>query len=242
MVLTVQNIITDAMGLIGAVAADETPTTSENTLALRVANTMIDRWSSQRLLLRSSTTLDFTLVANKAEYTIGASGADIAGGKPIRLISAYYTDSSSLDTQIDVIEKITYDSLGDKNITFSRPMYIAYDPQAAQQTVQKGTFFIYPIPDVAYTMHAEVDNYLTEFVNLTDNITFEPAYYEALIYNLAVRLWRYFHDGGTSVPLDIVAIATESLTNLRNMNSVQFLAGMELPGKTARYNIYTDVN
>jgi len=98
MVLTVQNIITDAMGLIGAVAADETPTTSENTLALRVANTMIDRWSSQRLLLRSSTTLDFTLVANKAEYTIGASGADIAGGKPIRLISAYYTDSSSLDT------------------------------------------------------------------------------------------------------------------------------------------------
>lgn len=240
MVLTVQQTITDAMGLIGAIAVDEAPTTSESTLAMRTANVMIDRWSSQHLLLRSTTPITFSMVASTPTYTIGASGATITSGKPLKIQSVVITDAAGLDTALEVIPQSVYDALVDKDVSNGKPTYLAYDPGIAQQAAQKGTISIYPCPDYAYSTKIDSDSYLTEFVNLTDNIVFEPAYYEALIYNLAVRLWRYFHDGGTQIPADIVAIANESLTNLKNLNSVQQLAGMEMPGRMSSYNIYTD--
>lgn len=76
-IVQVQDILKDAMGLCNAVEIDETPSSSEMALALRVANMMLDHWSSQRLMLRSHTSIVFILSANKASYTIGSTGADI---------------------------------------------------------------------------------------------------------------------------------------------------------------------
>jgi hypothetical protein len=75
---------------------------------------------------------------------------------------------------------------------------------------------------------------------MTDTVTFEPAYYEALIYNLAARLFRYYNDPKLQVPADIVAIAHNSMENIKNMNSVTLIAAMEYPGKVSKYNIYND--
>lgn len=241
MMVLVQDILKDALGLTGAIAIDETPTTSEYTHALRTANVMIDRWATQRLLLRSTTPISFPLVANKASYTIGASGSDITGSKPTKVYSAFFRDQSNIDTPLDLIDITTYNNLSDKDVSAGNPMYLAYDPGEAQQSVQKGTFYVYYMPsDATNTIYAEVDCYLTEFVNLTDVVTFEPAYYEALIYNLATRLFRYYRSAATPVPLDIMMIAQNSINNLKAMNSVTMTAGMELPGKVGKYNIYTD--
>ena len=240
MILQVQDILKDAMGLIGVIEIDETPSSSEMATALRVANVMVDRWSSQRLLLRSSVTLSFPIISGKPSYTIGTSGCDVTAPKPIKVYSAYIVDSGNLDTSIEVIDKLTYDSIEDKDISTGKPLYVAFDPGATQQTLNKGTFYIYYSPDKNYILNVEVDNYLTEFVNLTDTVSFEPAYYEALIYNIGERLFRYYNDAKVNVPADISRIAANSLSNLRQMNGVQIIAGMELPGKISKYNIYTD--
>lgn len=240
MILQVQGVLKDAMGLTGSIAIDETPTTSEYTLALRTANVMIDAWATSRLLLRSTTPISFPLVVGQYTYTIGASGANITANKPIRVMSAYYRDQTGTDTAIDVIDIRTYNNLSDKDVSTGDPMYLSYDPGEAQQSAQKGAIYIYPVPSTADTMYMECDSYLTEFVNLSDTVTFEPAYYEALIYNLAIRLWRHFRDGSAGVPADIALIAHESLSRLRAMNSVSYIAGLDIPGKVGKYNIYTD--
>ena len=240
MILQVSDVLKDAMGLIGAIEIDESPSSSDMALALRTANVMIDRWSSNRLMLRSSVKLSFPLVAGKNSYTIGLSGADVTAPKPIKIYSAYIKDQANLDLPLEIIDTTTYDNLSDKDVSIGQPMYLAYDSLATQQPIQTGQISIYATPDRPYILNCQIDNYLTEFVNLTDTVTFEPAYYEALIYNLAVRLFRHFNDSKVNVPIDIVGIANNSLSNIRNMNAVNTIAVMEMPGKVGKYNIYSD--
>jgi hypothetical protein len=60
-------------------------------------------------------------------------------------------------------------------------------------------------------------------------VAFEPAYYEALIYGLAVRLFRRYSDDKTPVPQDLASIAHESLKNLKNLNSERIPSMLDLP-------------
>lgn len=240
MILTVADILKDAMGLIGVIEIDESPTGSEMNTALRAANVMIDRWSTQRLLLRSTASLIIPLVVNKSSYTVGPVGADIIAQKPTKLYSAFVRDGSNNDIYCEIIEYQTYNNLDDKVVSSGNVDYVAYDPGNAQQTTNVGTIYAYHPPASNDTLYLEVDNYLNEFVNFTDTVKFEPAYYEALIYNLAVRLFRYYNDSKAQVPIDIVTIASSALTNLKALNSVKIVSGMDLPGNGGRYNILTD--
>lgn len=239
MILTVGDVLKDAMGLCNATEIDETPSASDMDVALRAANVMLDRWASQNLLLRSDTTVSFSTTVNKASYTVAASGADITAAKLIRVHSGYVT-SGNIDYPLDIITKEMYNNLDDKGVSVSRPMYVAYDPGAAQQTVQTGTIYLYYTPDKVYPVKLEATAYFTEFVNFTDTVTFEPAYYEALIYGLAVRLFRRYADDKTPVPQDLMNIASESLKNLKNMNSERVPAMLDIPGVRGIYNVLTD--
>jgi hypothetical protein len=239
MIITVGDILKDAMGLCNATEIDETPSSSEMAIALRAANVMLGRWSAQKLLLRADTRITFSTVADQASYTIGSSGADITSVKPLRINSGYVTDGG-IDYPLDVYTGEMYDNLIDKAVSPSRPAYVAYDPGAAQQTAQKGTLYFSGAPDKVYTVTLKGSIYLTEFVNFTDQVSFEPVYYEALIYGLAVRLFRRYSDDKTPVPADLTAIASESLKSLKSLNAVRVPAMMDLPPTTGRYDALTD--
>ena len=133
-----------------------------------------------------------------------------------------------------------YDNLSDKDVATGQPMYVAYDPDAAQQTAQKGTLYLYYTPNKVYSVTLEASVYFTEFLNFTDAVSFEAVYYEALIYNLAVRLFRRYADDKTPIPADIVHIASESVKNLKNLNAERVPAAMDLPGQKGTYNALTD--
>lgn len=240
MTLTVEQILKDALGIINANEIDETPSDSDMQIAMRTANIMLDRWSSQHLMLRSTDTLVFNTVGDQASYTVGSTGADITAAKPLNIQSAYVTDSN-IDYSLDVIDKSVYDGFQDKNVSLTRPQYICFDPNDAQQTSQKGTFYLYATPDKTYSVTCEVDSYLTEFVNLTDTVSFEPAYYEAIIYNLAIRLFRRYHPITAQLPQDVALIALSALNNIKTMNSTRVPSALDIPGAGRQtYNIYTD--
>lgn len=240
MQLLVSDILSDALSLAGATAIDEPATASEQQLALRTVNVMLDKWSANRLLLRSTTELEFTTTANKSSYTVAASGADITAPKPLRVLTGYYRQNN-VDTPVEIITIEEYDNLTDKSVATGPPTYIAYDPGAAQQSVQTGTFYIYLTSDQPYLIHLETDSYLTEFASVTDTVSFAPAYYEAIIYNLAVRLFRHFHPSKAGIPADIVGLANSSLNTLRALNAVRIQASVDYPGKPAgAYDIYAD--
>lgn len=241
MTLTVQQVLTDALSLCGGVAIDETPTSSELNLALRIANVMIDRWSGSPNLLRSTTGDTLTMTAGKYIYSIGSSATspDFATSKPVRLINAFIRDSGNNDTPLDIITKIQYDAIEDKT-SQGEPIVVHYDPGAAQQASNVGTLYFYNSPDSAYTLYLESDKYLSEFTNLSDTVTFDPVYYEALIYNIAMRLFRHFRGNESQIPADIVNIANSSMKIVENMNATQPVAKIDVMGTGGKYNVYTD--
>ena len=236
MTLTVADVVKDAMGLIGAVEIDETPSASEMNIALRALNVMIDSWSSQHLMLQASTSVEFILIEGKAKYTT----LDTGGPKIIRVNSGYVTDDGGCDDNLEVQTKEFYDSIQDKNLTYGVPQYICFSPGSTQQAVPSDDLYLYYTPDKAYLCHLECDIYLTEFTKLTDIVTFAPAYYEALIYNLATRLFRRYSDDKTPVPQDIAMIAHNAISTLKNMNSQPVICGFDFVGMRTKNNIYTD--
>jgi len=241
MIITVEEVLKDALGLIHVIEMDETPTASEYSHALRVCNTMLGRWATQRLLLRSTLTISFPLIVGKSSYTIAPSAADITSIKPINIASAYLRDSNGFDTPLEAIPVDLYDTFGDKTSP-GKPRYIAYEPGLSQQTVSTGSIYLYNSPDQVYNVFMSTDAMLDSFVNLTDTVTFDATYYEALIYNLAIRLFRYYRDATMPVPQDIIIIASNSLNNLKTMNSSIIYAECDIPSEGSGFNIYTDGN
>jgi hypothetical protein len=100
---------------------------------------------------------------------------------------------------------------------------------------------LYPAPDPStpYTLYAGEQKALTEFVNLTDTVTFQPAYFEALEYNLALRLWPQYHDSGKPVENDLKVLSNEAVRTIETMNARRVTAAIEVPGKRSGYNVYT---
>lgn len=239
MIVTVGTLIQDAMGLCNATEIDETPSASDMATNLRAANAMLGRWSAQRLLLRAVTPIAFNTVAAQYEYTIAASGANITAAKPVSIQSGSVKDGT-MTYPLEVYTRELFGGLIDRETSTARPSYLSYDPGLAQQTTHTGTISLYPIPDKVYAVTLSVDGYLTELVNLTDNITLEPIYYEAFIYGLAVRLFRRYTSDKVPLPADLANIASSSLDNLRTINSERIPALMDLPGSRGGYNILTD--
>ena len=238
--MQVLDILNDALSLVGANATDEPATNSDIQLAMRTVNNMLSLWAAKRLLLRSTTSLDFSTTAAKRTYTIAPSGADLTGIKPLKILSGYYDDTGNTGTPLDIITRELYDNLQDKLISSGPPEAVYYDPGAAQQSVQTGTFYFYLIPDKAYSIHLEYDAYLTVFTSVTAPITFDEVYYEPLVYNVATRLFRHFHKATEQVPPDIAAIARDGMATLRSLNSERIQAGMDVPGTSlGDPNIYT---
>ena len=242
MILQAQDIVKDALGLIGATAIDETPSASDISVGLRTLNVMIDSWSAKHLMLRSTSTDVFSLVAGTYLYTIGPSVTppNFVTAKPIRVLSAYIRDASNTDDALEIITLEQYNSYSDKALSSGRPTTLMYDPGVTQQSPNAGTIAIYNIPDQNYTLTIESDKYLTEFVLSTDTVTLEPAYYEALIYGLAVRLYRRYHEHDKPIPVDIVATSREAMRIIETMNSSLIKSSMDLPGKVISFNIYND--
>lgn len=239
----VKDIFRNALSKIGVREVGQEPTVDQYNTCLFNANLMIDAWSVHRLMLRGNTTSPFSLTANKSSYTIGPSGCDFTAGKPVNLVQAFIRDSANLDYPVEIVTQEEYDSYPDKAIGTGRPERLWYDPGLSQQTApNKGTIYLYPIPDSGpYTLYLVSEGYLTELVNLTDLITFEPAYYEALVYNLAVRVFQDFYGEKKDPPKSVIAFAKSSKRTIEQLNSRAVIGKVDVPGtKGGTYNVYSD--
>jgi hypothetical protein len=236
--VTILDLIKAALQEIGALAADETPNGSDTQLALKTLNLMLGAWSADNLRVRATVQENFALVAGTRSYTIGSTGV-FATVKPLKILGAFVRDSNNNDSGLNVIEKDLYNSFTDKLISSGTPEDLYFDPGLTQQTAQLGTIYLSPIPNAADTLYIESQKILTSISSVGAAVTFEPPYYEAILYNLAVRLYRKFHEHSAQIPTDTLRMAADTLAVVERMNSVTPIAGMNMPTQTGGWNINT---
>jgi hypothetical protein len=237
--VTIYDLIKTALQEIGALAADETPSGSDTQLALKTLNMMLGAWSADNLRVRATVQENFPLVADTRSYTIGSTGV-FATVKPLKILGAFVRDSSNNDSGLNIIGEDLYNSFTDKMISSGAPEDLYYDPGLTQQTAHLGTIFLSPIPSAADTLFIESQKVLTSISSVGATATFEPPYFEALAYNLAIRLWRKFHEGNEPIPMDTLRMASDSLLVIERMNSVTPIAGISIPGQSGGgFNVNT---
>jgi len=232
--MLVQDLFIAAMENIGATSLDEAPEASELQKCLRHCNFMLDSWSGRRLMVAATIQEGFPLAAGQRQYTIG-TGGNFNTPKPISIDSAFIRDSALVDYPVYVVDVDTYDSFDDKMISTARPDVIYYDAGMTQQATQMGTISCYGIPDNVYTLYVNSLKYLTEFVNLTDVVTFQPMYYDAIMQNLSVRIWRVMGRKGP-VPADLLHDARMAMQVIETINHTIPIARIDMPNTGASVN------
>jgi hypothetical protein len=242
MIIQVQQLITFALQDIGSIAKQETPTSDEMADGLTKLNFMIDAWAVRSLMVLGTILQAFPLVPGQSAYTIG-TGGNFNTPRPSAVTDAFIRDGNGSDTPVDILTSDEWYALEDKAIATGRPQGLWFDPGLTQQaTGPLGTVNLYPAPDPStpYTLYLGEQGPLTEFASLTSNVTFQPAYYEALEYNLAVRLWPQYHDSGKPIENDLKELAKDAMRVIETMNAKMVTATIEAPTtKPTGYNIYT---
>lgn len=238
---TPSDIIKSALRLCGVIGKSEVPSADEMQDGLQALNLMLEQWSARRLIVRATQEAFFPLVAGQASYTIGPSLAfNFVNPKPITITAAQVVDMNGISTNLDIITKEEYDSYGDRFITTSRPIALCYDPIMAQQLAPMGNVIFYYAPDTTpYVVNLVMQLALTDFTALTDSVTFEPKYGEALKYELAKRLWREYRESDKSIPGDILVLADKAMCVLEKTNHQLPRAVMEIPPRRSTFNVYT---
>lgn len=184
---TVTQLIQTALRRLGVLAASETVDSNDTATGLIVLQDLVSEWSGENLVIPSEADETITLVADKGSYTIGENGTpDKSTTRPLRINSAYVTDSDSYNHPVEILTKRQYDDIPDKTQT-GRPFNLYYNP-----TVPNGTIYLFYVPDTAETLHIVSYKPLTDPAQLTDNLAdttgIPRAYHNPLAWALVQEL------------------------------------------------------
>jgi len=204
---TALDIIKDAMGVVGVIAQNETPSSSESASGLKALNNMLALWANDR-------TFAYTVINNNAplsngviSYTIGAGGV-INIPRPVTIDYAYIR-LNNIDYPMQKISSQDYDSVPYKN-NQGFPQYFYYD-----KGFPLGTIYIYGAPQANMTLYFDTWVQLTQFTSLVNDLTFPPGYEMAIVHNLAKFLAPRY---GMTLTSEAAELAVSSLAMVRERN------------------------
>lgn len=236
---TAGDLINRALRLLGVLASGEQPEASESNDSIMAFNQMIDSWSLERLSVYGSMEQVGTWPAGQATQSLGAGG--IVSVCPVLLGQGTYFVLDGTSYTLTIINREQYSSIAVKTLSTQVPRFIfptvstsggLFDP------VMEVT--LYTVPSQNLEMHFVSVVPLNEVSATTDTIYVPKGYYEAYVYNLALRLAPEF---GVEPSRVIKTTAAKSRVNLKRINNPNMVLNVPGPllGK-GWYNIETDGN
>lgn len=211
------DLITDAYTEIGVASEGYALSGADAALGLTRANSMIDRWGTNRLTIYHTVITDKVLVSGTQTYTIGTGGS-INVARPLWIPYAGLVQtatSPNVESPIHIATDQDWSNQGIKTLGNAYPAELYYDYNFAAGL---GQITLWPIPTGSLSLRLYLPTALTQFADLSATAyAFPPGYYEALLYNLALRLWVPFH-GSDPVPDELRRNAMLSLNDIKRAN------------------------
>jgi hypothetical protein len=241
---TASDIIRASMRLIQVAAVDTDLTASELKDGLESLNRMLDSWSADELTLYQVIREQFPLTSGQNPYTIGYGG-DFNTSRPMKIVDAYLVlnnGSIPVSYPMQVLGYDDYNSVRLKTLSTNFPNYIYYQPSFPIAEV-----YIYPIfaPNDPSTQGPAYIN-LTSWkpfdmvVDPTAYMEYPPGYWEAIVFNLAVRIAEEYQFSIRETTVQLAANALKRIKRL-NQRTVTLQTDVALMNTSQlRYNIYSD--
>lgn len=207
---TFNNLINDALKVIGVLAAGATPAPEHSEDALAVVARMLDAFNAQRLCIGTVIRTTYTWVAAQSQRTIGTAG-QLVGPRPLWLDNAgVIPPGQTLEIPLGrPMSRDDYAGIAYKALTGTYFYRYLYEP-----TFPSGTLTVYPVPTGAPTLVLYVPTALTS-VALTTDLSYAPGAEEAVLYQLARRLAPMFKRVWSQ---DNAQLARESLATWKRSN------------------------
>lgn len=174
-------IIEDAMTDAGLLQEGQAPNSEQLAKYSRKLRDLIKVEQTQGIKLWLNVDTSVTLVAGQDTYTFSPTG-NIVMVKPMRVIDAYYSDSTSNRRPIFPISRQEYDLLSQVTQTGQVTQYFV-DKQQSALVVK-----LWLVPDATAatgTVHMVLQVQVTSFTNLTDTMNFPDEWRMFLHWGLA---------------------------------------------------------
>lgn len=208
---TTDDLITNALYLLGELAVNETPDSFMLTTGLDLMNELLDKFSSDSIYIPFLTTLNFTMVPGQATYTISdIVTADIVADRIVDLSFANYT-VQTIVYPIRIINKATYSGVVRLNNLNARPGFVFLNKQDNESVI---TF--YPAPDQPYPCAIQVKSMIDQLEQHESLGELPPFYYGFMKYALARKFLAYYPSGNW--PKENEEEYQDYYNNLKNAN------------------------
>jgi hypothetical protein len=223
---TARDLIQDAFENIGILAEGEAMSADAAQKGLRTLNQMISSWNTQNQTVLGIQIEELSLVIGQTSYTMG-SGGDLDTTIPIYTDCAFIKLSDNIEYPIEVIDNKKYGDLILKTEQSSIPRQIYIDKGYPLKTIK-----IYPKPSQTSTLILHNYKQITSFSGLASLANLPQGYEEAITYNLSIRLAPKY---GKSISPEVSTIASQSLSNIKRVNSSMREAQLDPALASSRY-------
>lgn len=223
--MTVLDLITRAMRLIGAVSIGDPIEAAETAAALLALNDLIDSWGTDPQTKFTSSGAVYTCTAGLGTYTIGTgNGAAWTGPRPESIDSATVIIPGTPTSYEKPLRVIRSDKdwarVRMKALTSTLIRALYYQPD-----FPNGTVAVWPVPVTSQQVALYTKTAVPQFTGLTQVVSLPPGYTKALTYNLALCIAPEFE----KVPSDVViGIAESSLYALKVPNAAKQVGRLAL--------------
>jgi hypothetical protein len=211
MATTPQQVITNALVILGVLFPGQVAGPSMLTDAFTRLNNMLATWSTERLMVFAENYAKYSFSASQLAYTLGTGGS-FAGPWPTSITDATIVTSTGLRYKCKPLTVDEWSAIVDQTATGIIPTEYYCDYQYPLANLK-----FHPTPNSSAT---SVELYswqeLAQFVTLADPFVFPPGYERAITYNLAAECDMVY---GRPMTPDGQRIAMESKQALEGNNA-----------------------
>jgi hypothetical protein len=217
---TVLTLCTAAARKLGVLYTGQLLNASDGVILLECLNAMIDRWNAERSALYTVQRKQYDLTANKGTYTIGTGAGDWNDPRPI-LIQEANLLIAGLVQPLKLLTQPEWAALRETGNTaiLASGLYCDYNWPVS-------TLRLNPIPKCASATQLELWSWqpIPLFASLSDPVDLPPAYYSALVANLAVKVAPEFEREPSGA---LVSDANDSKAGLSQVNMTQIPGALQ---------------
>lgn len=196
------------MRVLGLVAQNELPSTSELTTGLLAANDVLASWSPQILPVLPISLMSFALTGG-GSYTFGPGGSG-STSRPVKIETLAVVASNGARAPVHMGTVEEWERIPDTTATGLFAAIGYYD-----NAYPTSKLYLNPRPNTGSTCEMQVYLPLAPFVNLTDPVDLAPGYTRALRFALAVDIAPEF---GVPVSNELAQIAADAKVSITGLN------------------------
>lgn len=211
--VTALDLIKAAMFEIGALGAGETPSGDDQAWVLQKLQRLIDRYNAREPMVYNVNFSLFTLPVNTQPITIGPGAMFDVNQRPVKIESASVVltqTSANVDVPLNIRDEQWWASQRVKNLASTYPTDLYYSPDWPT-----GNLYFWPIPTQANQMRLEMRLILSEITTYAQSFSMPPAYWDAIVYPLAVSLCPSF---GRTASADLIRLESQSIKAIQTNN------------------------